>query len=373
MKKLKNILLGCLAAGMLCGSTSSLWASSSPKLNVITKELSSQDISLTIDLYQVTQPIKAIEIGLVTDDLTTIKSLNWDSNLNHGYSFTKTIDTGSTTKQLTFYIIAPNDQLLAQEGDILSIGDFTFQANIQNKMDFNSDATYIKLIDDNNQSSIYKKGFLNHTHSPLSNTSDSDDSSTNNPNKVPKPEIPLIQFTDIKDHWASIEIEKMATLGIIKGYDNGSFEPNNNITRAEFATVVSRAFNFEPTSHTSPFTDVVSEKWYTNAVISLYEQGILTGRPDGSFGTHDFITTEEMAVILDRALNTLNITLNTERIYTNFLDEATISPFAIDSIQTLYKAGLINGTPSGHLHPKVAATRAQVAVMMSRILSNIEK
>ena len=183
-----------------------------------------------------------------------------------------------------------------------------------------------------------------------------------------KPVVPSIQFIDTKTHWASEEIGRMAGRGILKGYEDGTFRPSKQITRAEFAAVVARAFGFEETVTTLPFKDTALGKWYTEPVVSLYKKGIVTGRPDGTFGVNDPITNQEIAVMISRSLKALAVELEAERSYVSFKDADAISTFAEDAVKELYEVGIINGMPDGTFKPKDSTTRAQVAVIVDRIL-----
>lgn len=214
-----------------------------------------------------------------------------------------------------------------------------------------------------------------------SSGSSNNSSSGNKPSEQPKPEqpvepekpvVPNVQFTDTKAHWASESIGRMAGRGILKGYEDGTFGPSKQITRAEFSAVVARAFGFEGSGAASPFKDAEPQRWYTEPVVSLYEKGIVTGRPDGTFGVNDSITNQEMAVMISRSLKALGVELEAERSYVPFKDADTISSFAQDAVKELYEAGIISGMPDGTYQPKGSTTRAQVAVIMDRILTMME-
>lgn len=102
----------------------------------------------------------------------------------------------------------------------------------------------------------------------------------------------------------------MAGRGILKGYEDGTFGPSKQITRAEFAAVVARAFGFEgaaATSPTSPFKDADTiSSFAQDAVKELYEAGIISGMPDGTYKPKDSTTRAQVAVIMDRILTILD-------------------------------------------------------------------
>lgn len=178
----------------------------------------------------------------------------------------------------------------------------------------------------------------------------------------------IVNFSDLENHWAKASIYNMASKGIIKGYEDGTFKPNASITRGEFATLLARAFEIKGEMKHNPFNDVQAGKWYTEGIIALYESGITSGRADGSFGVNDAITNEEISAMLYRTLTVLKMDLidvNEQSI--NFKDEAKISNYAKEAVQALSKKGIVNGKPDGTFGPKDSTSRAQVAVMLDRI------
>jgi hypothetical protein len=179
-------------------------------------------------------------------------------------------------------------------------------------------------------------------------------------------------FTDTQTHWATTAINRMSEKGILKGYTDGTFAPNKEINKAEFAAVVVRAFELKGTAQNMNFKDVASGKWYTDAVSTLFKNGIVSGRSDGTFGVDKAVTNEEMAVILARTLKTLGVSPKTQKTYVAFKDDAAISSYAKEAVQQLYEMGIVNGTSDGSFNPKAPATRAQTAVLVDRILTLLE-
>ena len=187
-----------------------------------------------------------------------------------------------------------------------------------------------------------------------------------------KEEQTSISFVDTSTHWANDSISRMAELGIITGYQDGSFKPNATITRGEFAALLSRAFSLSPTGNTQAFKDVQHGKWYTDAVNALYSNGITSGRPNGTFGVNDKITNEEISVMLHRTITTLNLKVQmTSNTSSEFKDSDKISLYAQTAVQELHKMGIVNGRPDGSFAPQSSTTRAQVAVMIDRLLSSV--
>jgi hypothetical protein len=120
--------------------------------------------------------------------------------------------------------------------------------------------------------------------------------------ELPKPPIQPVSemnFKDIKGHWAEINIQQLVKLGAINGYPDNTFKPNNSITRAEFVTVIVNAFNLKAQDGKS-FADT-STHWAKSAIATAASLGVVTGYSESSFGPDDLITREQMAAIVIRA------------------------------------------------------------------------
>ena len=146
-------------------------------------------------------------------------------------------------------------------------------------------------------------------------------------NLAGKPQIaPTAAFSDVNSsQWYYSAISYLAGLGIVSGYGNGTFQPNNPITRAEMATVIAR---YTGISITSPgqftFTDVKPGDWYYNAVAQLAAKGWLTGYSDGTFAPIRYITRAEAVTIINRMLDR---TLGNNQVLTGVQDPFTdLSP-----------------------------------------------
>ncbi len=166
-----------------------------------------------------------------------------------------------------------------------------------------------------------------------------------------------IKFTDIdSSHWAYTSVSYLASNFILNGYLDGSFKPDNNITRAEFAKIIVSATNTLTPDATSSFKDVSSDDWYYSYVSTAYDKGYITGYPDGSFRPNDNITRADICTIVNRVLKA-SASENTKR----FIDDSEIPSYAKDSVYALSAKGVINGYSNGKFAPKTYATRAQTA------------
>lgn len=112
------------------------------------------------------------------------------------------------------------------------------------------------------------------------------------------------QFTDIKGHWAEKEINDWVSKGLASGYEDGTFRPNNFVTRVEFVTFVNRAFNLTQTANIN-FKDVKPTNWFYVEVQKAKAANIISGYNDNTFRPNVPITREEAISIIVRLLVTL--------------------------------------------------------------------
>ncbi|MDQ6419687.1 S-layer homology domain-containing protein [Paenibacillus sp. LHD-117] len=174
-------------------------------------------------------------------------------------------------------------------------------------------------------------------------------------------------FTDITSlAWAKDSIEALASRDIIKGVKEGLFNPQGEVTRAEFLTMLVNALGIATDSGKpqSTFSDVMVGQWYTNAIYSAQRLGIVNGRGDGTFGVNDKITRQDMVVILYRALKLSKPAI----VASSFKDKSSIRTYAQEPVQAVFEAGFIKGLPNGNFNPLEGTTRAEAAVVIHRII-----
>ena len=110
-------------------------------------------------------------------------------------------------------------------------------------------------------------------------------------------------FPDVEsDRWSVVEIEYMADKGIIEGYPDGEFKPVRSLTRAEFASLIYRLVGFEKVTSENPFSDINEEHWGYEAVIALYEAGLIQGYEDGTIRPDNDITRAEVMTVVNKIL-----------------------------------------------------------------------
>jgi len=171
----------------------------------------------------------------------------------------------------------------------------------------------------------------------------------------------------------TVKIEDDDALGLnttdhfayIVGYGNGEVRPQNNITRAEVATIFFRLLTDdirdENLTKTNRYSDVAATSWYNTAVSTLSSMGIITGYPDGTFRPNAAITRAEFAAIAARFDN------DGDKTAAKFSDIAT--HWAKDEISIAYNNGWINGYPDGTFGPQRDITRAETMTLVNRVLN----
>jgi len=184
-------------------------------------------------------------------------------------------------------------------------------------------------------------------------------------------------FPDIKNHWARKFIEALATRRILNGYPDGSFRPNNSVTRAEFAAIITSTFNRIPKQREYiPFVDVPQNNWAFSAIKKSYETVFITGFPNREFRPKNRITRANALVSI---ISGLGFTETVERDLLNRLPEFyrdynQIPDYAKIAMAISTKAGLVASYPDTKLlNPTLAATRADISVFVYQALVYLEQ
>ena len=177
-----------------------------------------------------------------------------------------------------------------------------------------------------------------------------------------------VNFDDIETvAWAKNAIVDLANKGLIKGREDKKFAPEDNITRAEFVTLLVNAFAIDSQDTETNFTDVKSGEWYAKAVASAEKFGLVSGRPGNSFGVNDSVTRQDMAVIIHRLVGKKNIELPNASDAEQFDDYQAIEQYAVDSVEAMQKAGIVKGI-GNQFAPNQSLTRAQAATIIHRLI-----
>jgi cell division protein FtsB len=183
-------------------------------------------------------------------------------------------------------------------------------------------------------------------------------------------------MTDIERHWARPYISEMAARSVVQGDENGRFLPDNVVTRAEFAAMLTRALGLPAENGENPFSDVDAASWYSPSVRSAHKYGLISGFGDGTFQPGSTITRQQAAVMMASALKLAGAppASNSQAVESSspFMDNQQISPWAKHSIESAAQAGIVSGRANGQFDPHLEITRAETAVMLHRLLTYLK-
>jgi len=166
---------------------------------------------------------------------------------------------------------------------------------------------------------------------------------------------------DISGHWAEANIKTLVGAGAISGYPDGTFKPNATITRAEFATILAKAFKLAP-STSKVFADTANH-WAKDSISAAAAAGIVNGYSAAQFGPNDQITREQMAVMIAKAAK-----LAEAKNGKAFADKAQVSAWAAAAVASASENGIISGYPDNTFKPKATATRAEAVTVIVKAL-----
>lgn len=181
-------------------------------------------------------------------------------------------------------------------------------------------------------------------------------------------------FADVSAHWANEAVNDMASRLVIEGSGDGSFEPDRDITRAEFAAIIVKGLGLmRPGSGKDVFKDVAKGSWYYDAAAIAYEYGIIDGYEDGTFGPTAKITREQVMTMTARAMKLTGLKAElteseADKLLSGFEDAGYAADYAKHSMASCLKTGIITGRDSHTVAPKSNITRAEVAVIVKRLL-----
>ena len=189
-------------------------------------------------------------------------------------------------------------------------------------------------------------------------------------NKTPFVEQKIVvNFTDVEGHWGKDYIIPLAEKGIIKGKSATTFEPDSNITRAEFLTLALNVAGITAAAGES-YADVDAGAWFANTVATSKALGLIDENMtlDGNFYPDNKITREEMTSVIVKLYESQKAPAQSGDV-TVFSDNANFSDWAIDSIGKAVALGVVTGNPDGTFNALGNATRAEAAVIFSRLLN----
>ncbi|TMV47313.1 S-layer homology domain-containing protein [Paenibacillus mesophilus] len=179
-------------------------------------------------------------------------------------------------------------------------------------------------------------------------------------------------FTDIERHWASRDIQLLASKLVVNGLTETTFGPEEKLTRAQFAALLVRSLGLTEQKPAAAFRDISSGEWYAGAVGAAVKAGIIAGYEDGTFMPDAAVTREQMAVMVSRALTFLGKTTKASaeqnRILNAYTDQASISDWSRASVALSVELGIMTGKTEQAFFPAEFTTRAQAATVLKRFL-----
>ncbi len=208
-------------------------------------------------------------------------------------------------------------------------------------------------------------------HTIIPTTPGAESSNSETPEGKPETgENKNVHFIDLGNHtWAADSINALADEGIIKGTTSKTFSPANNITRADFAILLVRAFKMT-SNNAENFDDVQSGDYFASELAVARNTGLVNGIGENKFAPRNNITRQDMMVIVYRAMKEFEIEFKTDEISSP--DFEMVSDYAKDAVAALVNAELVTGK-NGFIAPNDYTTRAEVAVLLKRILDYVNK
>ena len=175
----------------------------------------------------------------------------------------------------------------------------------------------------------------------------------------------FLPFTDVTNHWAYSAIKRVYTRGWMVGMDEKTFAPDQQLSRAMLAVILYAMAGEPAVTGEGPFTDVPAGCWYTDAIVWAAQNGIVSGFGDGTFRPNEAVTRAQAAVMLYgyAAFTGADVTARAD--LSAYSDAGQIPAWAMDAMQWANARRLIVGRDSSHLVPDGKTTRAEMAAILS--------
>ncbi|MFC9708939.1 carbohydrate binding domain-containing protein [Paenibacillus sp. NPDC056933] len=178
-----------------------------------------------------------------------------------------------------------------------------------------------------------------------------------------------VPYKDLTGHWSQSAVMRMQELALLQGYTDGTFKPNQVISRAEFVSILDRVFGFAGGPSKS-FADMATEAWFYDALTRANASGIIQGTDPDHLSPDEPITRQDAAVMVDRAFQ-LSTDTEKESELLKFHDADNVSSYAKKALTYLASEHIMKGY-QGKLNPKSPITRAETAGLLSAMIANVE-
>ena len=186
-----------------------------------------------------------------------------------------------------------------------------------------------------------------------------------------EPASPALPFGDVAQNaWYYDAVQYVYENGLMDGTGGGAFSPAATTTRGMVVTILYRLAGQPTSASTSAFSDVAVGQWYSDAVSWASANGIVSGYGDGTFGPNDTVTREQLAAILYRFAQTQSEDVTQTGALSSFTDGGDTAQWAQSAMSWAVGNGLISGKGNGVLDPQGTATRAEVAAILARFCQN---
>lgn len=185
----------------------------------------------------------------------------------------------------------------------------------------------------------------------------------------------IVTFKDISSHWAKEYIEVLASRHIAQGTDSENFNPSSVVTRGQFATFLGRTLGLDNNKlNQTILKDVNKDAYYAPYINQLYNMGIIQGYNDGTFRPDGKISREEMITLimrLDSYVTGEDLSKVASKGNAQFTDAGKVGNWAKDSVIAAYNLGIIEGRPDGSFGPSESAQRGDISKLIVKLLERI--
>jgi len=173
-------------------------------------------------------------------------------------------------------------------------------------------------------------------------------------------------FVDFPNDWSTGAMTAAVENGLLGGVGDGRIAPQGEVTRAQMAAIINRAFGAEKQASLSSYSDVAADAWYAVDMAKAVQMGTFSGTGNGLLEPDRAITREEAFSVLARAFA---LEAGDDSSLTSFSDGAQVSSWAKGSVSAMVAAGYVNGSEGNRLNPQQTITRAEFAAVMSKIVA----
>lgn len=207
--------------------------------------------------------------------------------------------------------------------------------------------------------SIYAPSYANNT------------TQENTTNNVKVQQLTL-NLSDIKGHWAETQIQEFVNAGYISGYEDGTFKPNKEITRAEFVKLVNKVFDYDliNVNPTLEYKDVKTGQWFYKDILIANDRHYIKGYEDNTFRPNNSMKREESATIISNIEHMKDD--NIDKI-PNYKDSQNVSNWSESYVEYCLEREFIGGDENNNIDPKGNMTRAEAVVILDRVKNGGKK